>query len=148
MVHRERSAAEERRVVRQIYGERLRELPGAASQLAKRAPVPARSHLVDAAQGFECAHEHCGGDALRAAHQVDHVVVAVREGDVRGARRTVHHGVALRDAVRRCMRPWVVGAEIRLCLDDPSSGQRSSAGAHEYAAEQLRGHERGVAIEE
>ena len=110
--------------------------------------MPTRRHDVDAQQRLDCSDEHRGGDAVWFAHEVEHEVVAVREVDVRRARRAVHHRVARRDPLGRGVAARVVGAEIRLDFDDPPAGHRPVHHAREDAAQELPGDDFGRSREE
>ena len=75
--------------------ERGGELPGPVAEVPERQPAPALGHDLDAQQRLEGPDQDGAGDALGLADEVEHVVVAVGEVDVRRTGRAVHDGVAL-----------------------------------------------------
>jgi len=140
IVHRDPTLAEDRPVVAKIDSHRRGELAGPVAQLTKRAPATPRGHLGETKDGAQRADEHGACHALRLADEIEHVVVAVREIHVRGARRAVHHSVASSDPLGRRVAARIVSSEVRFRLDDDAGGHCSIDVRDDNAADQFGRH--------
>ena len=129
---------------------------------AERLPEPARAraevtvapggdaalaHGVDAGERRGRAQEHRVRLVARSAHRVHAPVVAVREVHVETAGRAEHRRVPRRAPPVR-VTSGIVGAAVRLDLDDARREARTVAGADQHLVQQLgRDLERVAVVE-
>ena len=125
MVHSDPALAEDGAVVGQVDAESRRQLAGSATELPQRPSVPARRHGLYAGHRFESTDKDGTRHPFGLAHEVEHVVVAIREVDVGRAGRSVHHGVACGDALRRCMTSSIVHSEVCFSFNDHATREQT-----------------------
>ena len=116
-----------------------RQIPGPARQRhVGRRPSPPGAAAAHTPPGPRAARARATArrrPPLRLGHQVQAVVHAVGEVDVRVPGRPEHHGVARRAATMG-VTGGISGAAIRLDLDDAAGDARSATTAHQHAADQ------------
>jgi len=109
-----------------------------------RRTVRARAHLFfGAGEHLRRAHEHGVTRSLRVAHDVEALVHAVHEEDVRGARRAEERARSLRESDPRVARE-ILRPAVRLRLDDA----RDALAVHDACADERTRHDARVALEE